>query len=252
MVRKICILILLVSMPCAVFAQKEKNVKAQKLTEAEIKEGERIFTTFKKQLEATNDLRTALHGLTRDNWFKYVVLADLWEINSNFPVVKTLILKNLKLTKQLYLNTLCFYRNQNLYENINPANKGTGDHPLGQLFNQLPEKVKKTFEEFTSEDFKFTTRKQVVRASQALNLGIAVEKNALRKLQIGRAANYKKGLDKLNIYSDEKAWVSACDSICYGLPKGSDVMQKIEGFYVLMVGKVNRRIRVIGVFAYYP
>ena len=94
MVRIICILILLVTLPFVAFAQTGKQVHAQKFTEAEIKEGERIFSTFKKRLEATNDLRIALRGIPSINWLNRMVDDDVSEVKEIFQADKALVRKN--------------------------------------------------------------------------------------------------------------------------------------------------------------
>ena len=77
MVRIICVLILLVSLPA--YAQTGKKMKAQKLTEAEIKEAEQIFVDFRKRLEETNDVQMALRGLIDNNWISKKNAIDLLE-----------------------------------------------------------------------------------------------------------------------------------------------------------------------------
>ena len=164
MVRIICVLILLVSLPA--YAQTGKKMKAQKLTEAEIKEDERIFATFKKRLEETNDLRIALRGIPANNWFRNLYIADVWGLTEIIPRNNSLVLKNINAYRQFYLNLLTVSRIIGLYSGTLTQDKIEDSKEesrvaLSAILSKVPTNQKKSIEFSWSTmiegDLKFNT-----------------------------------------------------------------------------------------------
>lgn len=75
----------------------------------------------------------------------------------------------------------------------------------------------------------------------------------LSRLKRERPRDYQNTLQYINIYNDDAPSEVSCEDSCYGFKKkGTNYLSKIEGGYVLTVGKVNHRIGILGVEIYSP
>jgi hypothetical protein len=240
-------LILLLLLPCVVHAQESKKIREQKLTAAEIKEAERIFATFKKRLEETNDLRIALRGIPSGNWLNRMVDDDVSEVKEIFQADKALVLKNSEISQKLYLNLLSFFWSANLSKNIVPS--GGSEY---QIPSKLPAKDRKSLEHFFTGEFKYTNKKELIRATHVYSSAIELLSKELNKLKRKRPREYQKGLSHSNVYSDDDMFVSACDSRCYGLPQGTFIAVKTVGVFVTLLGRVNGKIGLLGIYIFSP
>lgn len=254
MVRTVCILILLGSLP--VFAQTGKHVNPQKFTEVEIKAAERIFATFKKRLEDTNDIRIALRGISGRNWFNRMVKADVSGLDQLIPRNNSLVLRNINVYRQFYLNLLTVSRIIGLHtatfskgsdDNSNEMSRGA----LATVLRKVPAKAKKSikFSWATIEgDLKFNTNlKKVIQATRMFDTAIDLVGKDLRRLKRERPSDYQNALQQINVYNDAPSVETCDDDGFYGLRKGTNFLQKIEGGYWLTVGRVNNRIGILAV-----
>ena len=251
MVRRICILILLLSLP--VFAQTGKQVNAQNLTEAEIKEAERIFATFKKRLEDTNDLRIALRGIPSDDWYKHFVINRVSALSDILPDNTNFILRNKQAHKQFYLRLLVFSRSYGLYYwsiSKNESDDESEKKALASLLEGLPARQNKAIQDSLhalSSDLRFTNIKQVIKLSSSFQTAIPIVNKKLRRLRVERPQDFHKGLDFLSSFNSEEALTITCDEHCDGFPVGTNYLSKTIGGYVLRVGRVKHRIGVLGI-----
>ena len=171
--------------------------KNAKLTEAEIKEAERIFATFKKRLEETNDLRLALRGVPSGSWLNRMVDDDVSEVKEIFQADKALVLKNSEISQKLYLNLLAFFWNAYLSENIVPS--GNSEYQIPSSLSKLPAKDRRSIEHFFTGKFKYTNKKELIHATHVYNAAIELLSKELNKLKRKRPNEYKKGLSESSV-----------------------------------------------------
>lgn len=239
---------MLLSLPA--YAQTGKQVNPQKFTEAEIKEAERIFATFKKRLEDTNDIRIALRGIPSSNWFERTVDTDAKVIEITLRVTKNFIQENSKAYQQLYLNLLRFHWSGFLCDEI--AHKVSRTYDPSSILRKFSKGETRAISRFTSDkwsdDYDFTKRSQITQANLALNKATHLFNDELKKWRTERPVAYKAGLRLYYQYYDNNPRIDECDEKCYGLGKGSPLIQKKLGFFVLLFGKENGRIRLLSLF----
>ncbi len=242
----LCLLIL----PCATYAQSVKKPKSEKLTEAEIKEAEHIFTTFKKQLEATNDLRIALRGIPSSNWFERTVNTDVKVIEITLWVDKNFIQENSKACEQLYLNLLRFHWSGFLCDEI--AHKVSRAYDPSPILNKFSKSETRAISRFTSDKWKdnydFTKKSQIIQANSALNKATYLFNKVLKKWRTERPKAYKEGVRLFYKYRDNDSGIVECDDKCYGSSRGSSLIKKIVGSVVLLFGKEHGRIRLFSLY----
>jgi hypothetical protein len=252
-------LILLLLLPCGLHAQGSKKLRVQKLTTVEIKEAEKIFATFKKRLEETNDLRITLRGIPANNWFRNLYIADMWGLDQLIPRKNSIVLKNLNAYRQFYLNLLTVSRIIGLYsgtltqDKIEDSKEGSRV-ALSTILSKVPTYQKKSveFSWATIEgDLKFNSNlKKVIQATRMFDTAIEVVGKELSRLRRERPHDYQNTLQYINIYNDVAPSEVTCEDSCYGFKKGTNYLSKIEGGYVLTVGRVNHRIGILGVEIY--
>ncbi len=243
-------LILLLLLPCILHAQGNKKIKEQKLTAAEIKEAERIFATFKKRLEETNDLRIALRGRINSNWIFDKKAIPALEDHGIRVKNRKLLISNRNLFKSLFVSTLNFGHSSELFGNIMNALDGKYND-LSSVFSQLPLAEQKILNAYWETDFVYDSRLQVIQIIKTLTLVTKILNKEIANLKIKQPKFYYEGLNLLNRYSGSPE-VSTCDNDCLGLPKGTEIVSAVQGYFVIYVGKVKNQMKIMMIIVYRP
>ncbi len=251
-IKRFTILLLLLA-PHTLSAQtKSVQAKPVKLTPAEIKDAERIFATFKKRLEKTNDLRIALHGMPGDDWFRRVVNSNFANVDEMLPVDKKFFADNshkqLPGFQQFYLSLMRFNWSFWLYTNFFEDTKDKGDSEINALFSKLLPSAKKLYDEMSGGDLHLTNMSQVIRTTNHFDSVTNLANKKLKQFRLKQPVLYGKVLLRSNFYTDDKAVVITCDDLCLSLPKGSEILVRDIGIYHLYVGKKQNRIVLLGIF----